>query len=445
MRISQILAAAMTALLCWAVPAAAQDEGSGTSYITPFPEADTYKLQAYGDGFAEGLLEGLVEAFAGDIRIDVARRHHGYSGLSRPDFEEEIKAEEANRDAPHIGVIMIGVADRNPIRLQTGKRVAVGSEDWREEFGRRADRLIKVLKRKNIALYWIGLPVLRRSDANDDAQAINDVIREKAFLNGIKYIDIQAQFADEAGNYAAYGPDLTGRNRLLRDADGVQFTGSGYRKLAHFVEQEIKRDLTQARNERAIPLAGSDAEQKRIAALKPRPPAESDVSWKSTITAPKDGKALAPKPAPSTSAPDNAGEKADNGRITLKSIGAGGREESVTLDIPRPAIPSAVIALLTRKESSNKPSQVGDVLPEEIGGGLVVLNSIAPTGGAAGRRAAPSQSAYYQVLIKGERLPPKPGRADDFTWPRVDPEIAADPAPVRRPARPAAAKVSPRS
>jgi hypothetical protein len=444
----------LVTLACWpAAPAAAQEEPSGTSYITPFPEADIYKLQAYGDAFAEGVLGALVESFAGDTRVQVSRKHVALPGITRLDFEEQLRAEEANRDTLHIGVIMLGIGDRNSIRLATGKRAPVGSEEWRDEFGRRADRLIKTLKKRGIALYWIGLPVLRRSDANDDAQMTNDIVREKAYLNGVKYVDIQAQFADENGNYTPYGPDLTGKNRLLREADGVQFTAAGNRKLAHFVEQEIKRDLAQAKNERAIPLAGGEAEQKRIAAFKRRSTAsESDSSWKSTIAVPKDPKADQQKAkapaAPQTSVAEAAGEqKADNGRITLKSIGATGREETVTLDLPRPAIPSAVIALMTRRESSDRPSQMGDVVAEDVGGGLVVLNSVSPSGIAArgSRRGAPTQSAYYHVLIKGERLPPKPGRADDFAWPKIEPEIMIEPAPERRLGRPTSQRMPPRS
>ena len=192
----------------------------------------------------------------------------------------------------HIGVIMIGYGDRVSIRNpSTGRRIAIESDEWREEYGRRVDRLIKALKRQGIALYWIGLPILRRSDANDDAQMMNDIVREKAYLNGIKFIDIQAQFADEAGNYAAYGPDLTGKSRLLRETDGILFTPAGYRKLAHFVEQEIKRDLTQARNERAIPLAGTEAEQKRIVNQRPRTSTDGDGGWKGTVNAVKEAKA----------------------------------------------------------------------------------------------------------------------------------------------------------
>ena len=99
---------------------------------------------------------------------------------------------------------------------------------------------------------------MRRYEVNDPTQMMNDIVRDKAYLNGIKFIDIQAQFADESGNYSAYGPDITGRQRLLREADGVGFTFAGNRKLALFVEQEIKRDLSQARKEDRSRWPGSE-------------------------------------------------------------------------------------------------------------------------------------------------------------------------------------------
>jgi uncharacterized protein len=428
--------------------AVAQEDLSGTSYITPFPEGDTYKLQTYGDAYAEGLLAGLTESFAGDTRVALVHKSRTLAGISRAEFDDEIRTEETQpREMAHIGVIMIGAGDRFALRLATGRRLAIGSEEWREEYGRRVDRLIKTLKRQKVALYWIGLPIMRRSDANDDGQLINNIVREKAYLNGIKFIDIRAQFADESGNYSAYGPDLAGKSRLLRDSDGVLFTAAGNRKLAHFVEQEIKRDLIEARNERAIPLAGNENEQKRVSAQRPKSTPEGDSAWKGTVNAVKEatgGRPTAPVPAfitQSGQAADTSSEqKADNGRITLKSIAAGGREEAVTLELPRPAIPSAVIALITRKESSDRPSQMGDAVADEVGGGLVVLSSItaATTGpGGSVRRTATSQSPYYQVFIKGERLAAKPGRADDFTWPRTEPDLGiATVLPPRRALRP---------
>jgi uncharacterized protein len=448
-----LVAILVVLVLALAKPSAAQEEPSGTSYITPFPEGDVYKLQAYGDGFAEGLLNGLVEAFAGDGRVQVSRKHRPLFGLTRPEFDDEMKAEEApGRESFHIGVVMIGLGDRNHIRTSPRDRALLGSDEWRNEYGRRVDRFIKTLKKRGVAVYWVGQPVMRRPDVNEPAQAMNDIAREKAYLNGAKFIDIQAHFADDGGNYAPYGPDITGKQRLLREVDGVLFTYFGYRKLAHFVEQEIKRDLLQAKNERAIPLAGGEAEQKRVNSLKPRASSPGEGTWKGTVT--KDGKAVQQKsPAQIREAPvadSSNDQRADNGRITLKSLGAGGREESVTIDILRPAIPSAVIALMTRKDTGDRPSQMGDVVADEVGGGLVALSSITPAGVGPGtnrRVAAPSLSPYYTVLIKGERPTPKPGRADDFSWPRVDPQIVVEPpAPTRRPPRSSSPKAgSPRS
>ena len=443
-----VLLAVLIVAFRFAAGAAAQEAPSGTSYLTPFPEGDTYKLQAYGDAFAEGLIEGLNEAFAGDRRIQVARKHRPLAGIARADFDGEMKAEEASKEPLHIAVIMIGYGDRIAIRQDARERYVLGSPEWREEYGRRVDRFIKILKRRNVGLYWVSQPIMRRYEVNDPAQMMNDIVRDKAYLNGIKFIDIQAQFADESGNYSAYGPDITGRQRLLREADGVGFTHAGNRKLALFVEQEIKRDLSQARKERSIPLAGSESEQERVSALRPRAGTEADSAGGGKAGAGNgpDTKATSGAPAAGPPADGALDQKADNGRITLKTIGAAGREEAFTLDLPRPAIPSAVVALVTRNQSSERPASMGDVVADEIGGGLVVLSSITPTSSGSGlnRRQAPSQAPYYHVLIKGERLPTKPGRADDFGWPRVEPDIP-EPEPVRR-ARPSSPKpAAPRS
>ena len=92
--------------------ASAQEDFSGTTYITPYPEGDLYRLQVYGDAFAVGLLDGLVDAFSGDTRLQIQKKHRALPGLIRPDLEDELRAEEANRDPLHIAVVMVGVNDR---------------------------------------------------------------------------------------------------------------------------------------------------------------------------------------------------------------------------------------------------------------------------------------------------------------------------------------------
>ena len=135
---------------------------------------------------------------------------------------------------------------------------------------------MKLLKKGNRAVYWVGLPNMRRWQDNERAQKMNDVIRERAYLNGARYIDAYASFIDESSSYSDWGPDVTGKVRRLRDSDGVHFTQAGYLKLAHFVERELKRDIAQARTERSIPLAGDATEQSRVNPEKVRLKAESE-------------------------------------------------------------------------------------------------------------------------------------------------------------------------
>ena len=99
-------------------------------------------------------------------------------------------------------------------------------------------------------------------------------------------------------------------------------------------------------------------------------------------------------------------------------------------EILRPAIPASVIALVTRRESPDRPSQLGETVTDTLPGGLVVMSSITPGLGAGSvaqrRRLAPTQTPFFKVLVKGERLTPRPGRADDFSWPRTDADGGGD-------------------
>jgi hypothetical protein len=456
-----LLVLAVTAALAGApVGALAQDETQGASFITPFPAGDIYNVLVIGDDLADGLLYGLLEAFQGDTRLQVRNRHHLINGLMRSDFDEKLVQldEDLKKEPANIAIVMLGAWDRVAVRDASGKRVRVGTEPWRAEYGSRADRLMKLLKRANVAVYWVGLPNVARYEANEDARMMNDVVRERAYLNGLKYIDAYAGFLDEAGGYSAYGPDITGRMRLLREGDGVYFTAAGNRKLAHFVERDLKRDLTQAKAERSIPLAGSEEEQAKINPDKAKLAAAQSAAQEAAKPGPQGSAAPAVPvaPAPQAVARGAGEQKADNGRINLRMVSPSGREEMATVDIVRPAISASVVALVTRRESPDKPSMMGEAIVEQIPGGLTVINTIALANAAdpsGRRRLSPAQTPYFRVLFKGERLAPKRGRADDTSWPRVQTSAASAsprskpletgatlrPEPAKRPqARPAA-------
>ena len=419
---------AMLALPWTAAAVRAQEETqSGTGYLELYPAGDVYQLQVIGDAAAEGLLGGMTEAFRGDQRVQIKPKPLELSTLMRSDFNEQVKAidDALGRDPATVAVVMLGPQDRVSIRGPQGKKIWIDHDDWKTEFGRQIDVVMKTLKRRKVGVYWVSLPNVRRAEPNEDVQALNEIIRERAYLNGLKYIDAYAGFADEGGGYSSMGPDIAGKIRLLREPNGVSFTDAGNRKLAHFVERELRRDLTQAKTDRTIPLAGNEAEQAAIdsgrqAALRVAKTAPPAGQTGAAGSVPADS--AAPSAVPSIA---NAEQKADSGRINLALVGPGGREEIVAVDLLRPSIPATVIALVNRKENADKATQLGDLLIDQIPGGLMVMSSITPAtdpaSGESRRRLSPTQTPYFRVMVKGERITPRPGRADDVSWPRAEP------------------------
>ena len=427
MRIVQLIGTMVIVLaagLVIAAPASAQQRAAWSSYITPFPEKDTYKLDVIGGSLARGLVGGLQELYAQDARLVVARKPRTFTGLTFRRADRDIAGiTSANaKDRPHIIVVMVGAADRRSLAPARGRRLRPLTAAWRKAYGRRVDALIKGLKKHKAAIYWVGLPVGRRANKLEETRVINQVVREKAYLNGIKFIDIWSKFADETGRYSPYGPDLTGKIVLLRARDGLHFSWAGNLKLAHFVQREINRDLLQAQGERTLPLAGNKREQRRIrkavvAAKAKRGGAKRKVpggGWRGKT------RRAAAKLRRSGQSGKGVAQRPDHGSIDLNVAGAGRRPKIVSIKIVRPAIPAAVIAHITRRASSKRPQQLGASVQAQIAGGLTAVSSITPSsafGGRAGARKVPvTQTPYYRVLVKGELLTPKPGRADDFRW-----------------------------
>ncbi|HKJ61864.1 MAG TPA: DUF459 domain-containing protein, partial [Hyphomicrobiales bacterium] len=235
------------------------------SYIFPFPQTDQYQLYVLGDYLASGLADGLKEAFADDGSVKVINSTKSSAGLARPDrtdWTADID-ELTKNNAVHIVVLMMGINDIRSINLPDG-RVRWDTEEWRNAYAAEADKLLRALKSKNIAVYWVGNPIMAKTDTSEAMAKINDIIRERAYINGAKFIDSWTGFTDQLGGFSAFGPDLTGQNNRLRDKDGITFTTRGNRKLANYLEVVLRRDLAAARRERNISLAGDEEEQTNL-------------------------------------------------------------------------------------------------------------------------------------------------------------------------------------
>jgi hypothetical protein len=355
-------------------PATAQSPATFSSYITPFPETDRYQTYVIGDWLAISLASGLEDAFKQDGAIQVRNATRPNAGLLRGfDWAAEVARLTASGPV-HIAVVMMGVNDARNIR--SGETVLrPGTPEWREAYTKEAEKLIKAFRSVGVAVYWVGLPAIGTPTLGGAVETMNDAVRQAAYLNGAKFIDTWSGFTDQAGAYSAFGPDLTGQTKRLRDGDGVGFTGAGSRKLAYYVEIVLKRDLAAARQQRNIPLAGDEEEQSRVVPRLARARAGG---------------------APSDLAEDAA---AASGAGLAQTERAPGRVDYA-------AFAAAVIPT--------------DMVFGDLSSGLTSIAVISPLSDLSlrdsQRRIPLSERLYFRVLSKGEALPPKEGRADDFSW-----------------------------
>jgi hypothetical protein len=139
------------------------------------------------------------------------------------------------------------------------------SDKWAELYAKRIDETIAALKSKGVPVFWVGLPAIRGTRSTADMVYLNDLYRGRAEKAGIIYVDVWDGFVDENGNYVPTGPDFEGQIRRLRAGDGVHFTKAGARKLAHYVEREIRRVMLA----RGAPVAMPVPEEKETPAHAP--------------------------------------------------------------------------------------------------------------------------------------------------------------------------------
>jgi hypothetical protein len=144
-------------------------------------------------------------------------------------------------------------------------------ERWVELYAKKIEEMISVLKAKGVPVLWVGLPAVRGTKATADMLFLDSLYRDVAGKAGITYVDVWDGFVDEAGRFAQQGPDFEGQIRRLRTSDGVFFTKAGARKLAHYVEREIRRVLAVRSGPVALPSESFAPDNVRPGVAGPRP------------------------------------------------------------------------------------------------------------------------------------------------------------------------------
>ncbi len=272
-----------------------------------------------GDSMADWLAYGLEDALGDPPDLAVVRKNRATSGLIRYDSRNEsqdwgqVIREAIAQTKPKFIVMMLGLNDRVSIRDRVPTPAAPGSktaapaaapeqpatppepksdadaeqtpaeqpvtvapeqskggnaamrtyefrsDEWAAYYSKRIDATIVALKSAGVPVFWVGLPSIRGPKSTSDMQYLNDLYRARVEKAGVNYIDVWDGFVDDSGRFIPQGADFEGQTRRLRAGDGVHFTRAGARKLAHYLEREIRRMMMPGSEPVALPSSEPQA------------------------------------------------------------------------------------------------------------------------------------------------------------------------------------------
>ena len=314
------------------------------------PIQPTFFINVLGDSLGVEAAEGLSQAFTDKPEIAVVGRARDSSGLVRDDYYDWFKVVNdlaTAKDKLDFVVVIVGINDLQFLK-DGAETLDPLSDKWRDAYGQRIERLIAPFRLAHVPVAWVGLPPMRGERFNAQVVKLNELYKERAEKAGAQYIDIWDAFANDAGQYDAYGPDINGQNAKLRAADGIHFTKAGSRKMAQFLEAEIRRAFEAAKPQDDIAKLPPDIEQ-----------AADDI----------------------------------NAQIR-REMGVAAPAGAPALGEPAKPLAGPILSLTTR--------------PLSPGGALAAHQPDLRQGSAAER-----------LLAQGAPIERKPGRADDFAWPRL--------------------------
>jgi hypothetical protein len=190
-------------------------------------------IVVFGDSQAQGLAVGLQRVLVEDPRYRVLNRTHPGAALVHGEGEWLVPiARVTSREKADIAVVMLGANDRLDLRDERGATLHFRTDEWREVYAARTDKILTLLANAGLRVIWCGNPIARSETYSADMGYINEIYAAATARFGVQFVPLWTAVADEQGRYAAYGKDRTGKTQRLRGDDGIHFTAAGYELIA---------------------------------------------------------------------------------------------------------------------------------------------------------------------------------------------------------------------
>jgi lysophospholipase L1-like esterase len=205
--------------------------------------AHPLRLLITGDSLVGYLGPQLANSLTGTNVVRPQVDVHNGTGLTRPSFVDwaSLAAQQVSRYRPDATVVMLGANDDIGMPLPNGHVAGEGSPSWAAEYERRLEIVMGILSQRGRApVLWLTLPMAREARRSHDYALINAAAREATrAVPSMRVVEVGEKFTP-GGRYRDSMP-IDGRNRIVRQADGVHLNVTGSRLAADLALADLRR------------------------------------------------------------------------------------------------------------------------------------------------------------------------------------------------------------
>ncbi|HEX2161737.1 MAG TPA: GDSL-type esterase/lipase family protein [Thermoleophilaceae bacterium] len=220
-------------------------ESDGEPEAAPVAGGGDVTLLVTGDSLAMPLDTELARRYAGS-EVAVERDPHVGTGISKSDLVDwtELSAKQARRHDPDAVVVFIGANEGFSLPAPGGRQVNCCGAPWQAAFAARVREIADAyLAEGDARVYWLTVPKPRDPARQEIADGVNAAVASAAEQAGdrVRVIDLDETFAPD-GDYTD-AIDVDGRERIVREQDGIHLNAAGAAVAADLVQQAVDDDF----------------------------------------------------------------------------------------------------------------------------------------------------------------------------------------------------------
>lgn len=213
----------------------------------PVPAGPLRTLLVTGDSLSMPLDAVLARRFAdADSAVKVVRDPKVGTALSQTDLVDwgAASRDQVDREQPSAVVVFIGANEGFPMEAADGDEVACCGRAWAAVYAQRARQMMDTYRQQGAGrVYWLLLPAPRDRARQEISRAVNAALRVAAqpYRSQVRIVDLEQVFTP-GGRYRD-AMEIDGRERIVRDGDGIHLNEEGAEVAAEQVLRAAQADF----------------------------------------------------------------------------------------------------------------------------------------------------------------------------------------------------------